>query len=79
MVYRAIQHIIIRHHVNTHIKKNKPQPATAVQRENEKGMIPKDKGVGDVNLGLWGETHVLPLFWFAIFLVSFNLFIVLLS
>ena len=28
--------------------------------KDEKGMIPKDKGWGDVNLGLWGGTHVSP-------------------
>ena len=42
-------------------------------------MIPKDKGWGMSNLGLWGKTHVLPpCFDLPSSLVSSNLFIVLL-
>ena len=44
MVYCAIRHIIVWHHVNMHINKNKPTASYDGATLNEKGMIPKVKG-----------------------------------
>ena len=44
MVYHAIWHIRVWHHVNMHINLIKPIANYAGAMLNEKGMIPKDKG-----------------------------------